>query len=96
MTADGDLVGHLRLEARMSPDFVEIGGGGPVDREGLIGIILGTDPGTWQAEDFSVRELAPTVALVTYRSVIDRDDDRPPLIALRSSIWRREDERWRM
>ncbi|MBA3876754.1 MAG: DUF4440 domain-containing protein [Anaerolinea sp.] len=113
MTADGDLVEHLRrleaelvsadvwqsraeLEARMSPDFVEIGGGGPLDREGLIGIILGTDPGTWQAEDFSVRELAPTVALVTYRSVIDRDDDRPPLIALRSSIWRREDERWRM
>ncbi|HEY6398467.1 MAG TPA: DUF4440 domain-containing protein [Solirubrobacteraceae bacterium] len=67
-----------------------------MDREGLIRAILGTDPGTWQAEDFTVRELAPTVALATYRSVIDRGDGSPPLIALRSSIYRRDGERWRM
>jgi glyoxylase I family protein len=84
------------LEARMSPDFIEIGSGGILTRAGLISIILGTDPGVWHAEDFAVRELAPTVALVTYRSLIDRGDGGPSLIALRSSIWRREDDRWRI
>lgn len=87
---------RVELEARISPDFVEIGAGGPIDREGLIGLVLGTDPGEWQAEQFTVRELAPTVALVTYRSVVDQGGGTPPLTAFRSSIWRREDERWRM
>ena len=85
------------LEARISPEFVEIGPDtGPLDREGLIGIILGTNPGTWQGEHFTVRELAPTVALATYRSVIDRGDGSPLRVALRSSIWRRDDDRWRL
>ena len=87
---------RAELEARMNPDFIEIGAGGTLSREGLISIILGTDPGVWHAEDFAVRELAPTVALVTYRSLIDRGDGGPSLIALRSSIWRREDDRWRI
>ena len=87
---------RAELEARMSPDFIEIGSGGILTREGLISIILGTDPRVWHAEDFAVRELAPTVALLTYRSVIDKVDGGPPLIALRSSIWRLEDDRWRM
>ena len=87
---------RAELEARISPDFVELGSNGPIDRERLIGLILGTDPGAWQAEDFTVRQLAPAVALVTYRSVIVRDDGGPPLIALRSSIWRREDDDWRI
>ena len=87
---------RAELEARISPDFVELGSNGPIDREGLIGLILGTEPGAWQAEDFTVRQLAPAVALVTYRSVIVRDDGGPPLIALRSSVWRREDDDWRI
>jgi len=88
---------RAELEARMTPDFVEFASGGRVfDREGLIAGLLGKDPGVWQPEDFTVRKLAPTVALVTYRSVIDRGDSGPPVIAMRSSIWRREDGRWRM
>jgi hypothetical protein len=87
---------RAELEARMSPDFIEIGADGVLTRDDLISIILGTDPGVWQAEDFAVRELAPTVALLTYRSVRDQGDGSPPRIALRSSIWRREDDRWRM
>ena len=87
---------RAELEARMSPDFIEIGSDGILTREGLISIILGTDPGVWHAEDFAVRELAPTVALLTYRSVIEQGAGGPPLIALRSSIWRLDDDRWRM
>ena len=84
------------LEARITPDFVEVGSGGVVNREELIGIIHGADPGSWQAEDFSVRELTQTVALATYRSVIDTGDGGPSLVALRSSIWVLENGAWRM
>jgi hypothetical protein len=84
------------LEARMTPDFIEVGSGGAINREELIGIIHGTDPGSWRAEDFSVRELAQTVALATYRSVIDRGDGGPSLVALRSSIWVLKDGAWKM
>ena len=48
------------LEERIGPDFVEIGSSGALDRESLIALILGSDPGVWAAEDFAVRELAPT------------------------------------
>jgi hypothetical protein len=84
------------LEARMSPDFVEINSEGLLHREDLISIILGADPGVWRTEDFTARELAPTVVLVTYRHLIEDDDGSTPTVALRSSIWRHEDGAWRM
>lgn len=84
------------LETRMSPDFVEINSEGLLHREDLISIILGADPGVWRTEDFTARELAPTVVLVTYRHLIENDDGGVPTVALRSSIWRLEDSVWRM
>ena len=75
-----------KLEARMTPDFIEVGSGGAINREELIGVIHG----------FSVRELAQTVALATYRSVIDTGDGGPSLVALRSSIWVLKDGAWKM
>ncbi|HEV2054894.1 MAG TPA: DUF4440 domain-containing protein [Methylomirabilota bacterium] len=85
------------LEARMTPDFVEFAAAGRVyDRAALVAALLGKEPGARRVEDFTVRELAPTIALVTYRSVIDRPSGDPPSISLRSSIWRLEDGRWRM
>ena len=81
----------------MTPDFVEFASAGRVyDRAALVEELLGKEPPPIGVEDFTVRELAPAVALVTYRSVIDRRAGDPPTIALRSSIWRREDGRWRM
>lgn len=50
---------RAELEARMSPDFLEIGSSGILSREGLISIILGTDPGVWHSEDVVARELSP-------------------------------------
>src|SRR6266540_1815046 len=87
----------VALEARMKPDFVEFASAGRVyDRAALVEELLGREPPPIGVEDFTVRELAPAVARVTYRSVIDRRAGDPPTIALRSSIWRREDGRWRM
>jgi hypothetical protein len=87
---------RAELEARMNPDFIEIGAGGTLSREGLISIILGTDPGVWHSENFVARELSPTVALLTYRTALDQGDAGPPIVTLRASIWRREVDRWRM
>src|SRR5579859_2419565 len=85
------------LEALMTPDFVEFASLGRVyDRAALVAELLGKQPPPIRVEDFTVRELTPEVALVTYRSVIDRPVGDPPAIALRSSIWCREDGRWRM
>src|SRR5437867_1069966 len=83
------------LEARMTPDFVEFASAGRVyDRSALVAELFGKVPPPIQVEDSTVRQLGPDIALVTYRSVIERSDDEPPAIALRSSIWQHGG--WRM
>jgi glyoxylase I family protein len=85
------------LKARIDPDFVEFASRGRVfDRSALVEGLVGEVPPPWGMEDFTVRALAPEVALVTYRSVIEGLAGEPPDIALRSSIWRREDGSWRI
>jgi len=85
------------LEARMTPDFIEFASEGRIyDRSALVTALFGNVPPAIQVEDFTVRELGHEVALVTYRSVIERAVGEPPAIALRSSIWRREGGTWRM
>jgi hypothetical protein len=112
VVVDPDLVEHLRrleaelvspevwqsraeLESRMAPDFIEINSAGILDREALISLILGADPGVWHTEDYVARQLAPTVVLLTYRHLVD-DDGGDPMLAVRSSIWCRDDGEWRM
>ena len=86
------------LEALMTPDFVEFASAGRTyDRTSLVEALLGQVPPPIGVEDFTMRELAPDVALVTYRSVIDRRGGEAPSEALRSSVWCRQDDgRWRM
>jgi len=62
------------LEALMTPDFVEFASAGRTyDRTALVEALLGQVPPPIGVEDFTMRQLAPGVALVTYRSVIDRN-----------------------
>jgi hypothetical protein len=84
------------LEARMTSDFVEFASEGRVDdRSELVAELFGRVPPPIRIEDFTVRELRPEFALVTYRSVIERPGERPATV-LRPSIWRREDGSWRI
>ena len=70
----------------MTPDFVEFASEGRIyDRSALVAELFGKVPPPIQVENFTVRELGPEVALVTYRSVIERAVGEPPAIALRSS-----------
>lgn len=90
---------RTELEARLAPDFLEIGRSGRVyDRAALILALASEgDAGSAVArvEDYSVRLLTPNVALATYRMA-------PPATVgasagtLRSSIWLREGDAWQM
>ncbi len=86
------------LEALMTTDFVEFASAGRTyDRTSLVEALHGQVPPPIGVEDFTMRELTPDVALVTYRSVIDRPRGEPPSVALRSSVWCRQDDgRWRI
>jgi hypothetical protein len=91
---------RVELEARLAADFAEIGRSGRVyDRASLVEA-LATEgdhaPPVIHVRDFSVRLLAPDIALATYRSVLEDPVGGPPAVALRSSIWRREGDAWRM
>lgn len=85
------------LEALLAPDFVEIGRSGRVyDRATIVAALAseagaGSDRPVARIEDFTVRLLAPDVALATYRSTRGAESGAGPRThARRSSTWRRE------
>lgn len=96
----------LRPDVRSSPeqvadlladDFVEIGSSGAVfSKQEIIEGLQAERPQQRSAEAFVVRALADDVVLVTYRTVrLGRNADEE-FHALRSSIWKHVDGRWRM
>jgi hypothetical protein len=89
------------LEARLAPDFFEIGASGRTyNREAIVGALAADETATEpiKVEGFAVRMLAPGVALATYRSVRDEVGGRgSSATTLRSSTWRLDrDGAWRM
>jgi hypothetical protein len=86
------------LEELLAPDFTEVGASGRTwDRATIVAALADEEPATVRIENFAVRLLGPDVALATYRSVREHPAGRRPSIALRSSIWRREDDGpWRL
>ncbi len=91
---------RAELEERLAPDFVEFGRSGRTyDRPAIVAALaaeVGDVQPSVRIEDFLVRLLAPDVALATYRSVLEDAGGGEPLVALRSSIWRRDGDGWRM
>lgn len=85
------------LDARLAPDFVEFGSSGLVyDRATIIAALRDEAPALVLVEGFAIRLMAPDVALATYRSVRVHPEAGPAAPVLRSSIWRREGDTWRM
>ena len=95
----------LRPEVRRSPekmapllaeDFVEFGQSGRMYRKAdLLDIAAQPCEGRLSLLEFSATALAPSVALVTYRSILRAADGRARY-ALRSSIWRHTEHGWRL
>ena len=108
MTDSSELVNHLHglemrlldprvrgspdlLEDLLAADFVEFGSSGRVYDKPMVVEALRQDPGfdgPRTISDFSARPLSNSIVLVTYR--ISETG------TLRSSIWRRDGERWSM
>jgi hypothetical protein len=83
-----------RCAQLLADEFVEFGGSGRVyGKADVIAALQNETPARISAEDFSVDLLAPGVALVTYRAL---RHSQPPVHSLRSSIWQRQGEQWRM
>ena len=80
----------------LADDFVEFGSSGRVfDKRQVIASLQGEEPRQRSLSDFRAVLLAAGVALVTYR-VHAIDASGTSTASLRSSIWRREGERWRV
>ena len=80
------------LEDLLDESFIEFGSTGKVlDREAVILGLATQTPRAWSIADFKLTRLAEDVALVTY---IATQGGRGSF--LRSSIWKRTGERWRM
>lgn len=92
----------LTPEIRKSPTlvdlladaFIEFGSSGRTyTKAELVAALQAESPSKQTTSDFKVTELSPEVALVTYRIHCHRE---PPVCTLRSSVWTRSGEQWRM
>jgi hypothetical protein len=78
---------RFELESLLSDQFVEFGSSGRVySKAEMIEALIASPGCTATVSDFRVLALAANVMLATYRSEH----------ALRSSLWRREGNDWRM
>jgi hypothetical protein len=95
----------LRPEVRRSPekmaalladDFVEFGKSGRIyGKADILAVAAQPFDGQPSLREFAVKTLAPSIALVTYRSIL-RHADGSERQALRSSIWARTGHGWRL
>ena len=76
----------------LDEDFIEIGKSGRVyTRAQVIEALREEAPLAWELTGFRTQIVAPHVCLLTYRATSEN-----ALTSLRSSLWRRENGRWRM
>ncbi len=86
------------LDALLANEFVEFGrSGGIYNKAEIIGSLTteipGADPPV--GTGFALKELAPDVALLTWRSIC-REPDGREAHSLRSSIWKQTGGRWQI
>jgi hypothetical protein len=78
-------------------DFVEFGASGKIwSKAEIIAAMSQWAPIERTVENFRVRELSPSVCLVTYKVVGVTKDKQASPFSLRSSIWRYTGERWQI
>lgn len=87
-----------RLSVLLADDFCEIGSSGVVykSKSEIIALLSEESPAAITLSDFTCQLLAPSIALLTYRSQKEAVDGSPGVAALRSSIWIHRDGRWQL
>lgn len=88
---------EARLMDLLAPDFVEIGASGQIfSRKTSIEALREAQPTQYKLLNFEARLLASNVVLATYEVQRPPHGEHPPTSSLRSSIWVREGECWRL
>jgi hypothetical protein len=98
--------GDVRTDPRevaglLAENFIEFGSSGRIfDKQMTVAALAAEDPtdggSSLQAQDFAVQELSVDVVLVTYRINRLATQAQAARQTLRSSIWKRIDNRWQM
>ena len=85
------------VSALLADEFVEFGSSGRVfDKEQVLALLASETPYPIQLVDFEARMLAPSVALVLYRSIRPEGPPQPGTASRRSSIWVQRNGCWQM
>jgi hypothetical protein len=85
-----------QVSSLLAEQFREFGSSGRVySKQEVIAALQEEAPVMLSLVNFEMLLLLPDVALVTYQSLKEQDGI-PPNMALRSSIWIRQGEAWRM
>ena len=83
------------LDSLLADDFREFGSSGRVfDKHSILAELATESPAMLSLSDFACQQLAPEIALVTYRS--QRIDATGTRNALRSSLWIHREDRWQV
>ncbi len=89
-----DIRTSKRVEELLAEDFIEVSSTGSTHTRQEIINALQSEPTTrWTTSQLKVRMIAPDVALVTFNA---RRHSEPPVLSVRSSIWRQRDGQWQM
>jgi hypothetical protein len=84
------------MAALLADDFVEFGSSGRrYGKADLLNPAAQSDEGRLSLLEFAAKALAPSIALVTYRSMLHHSDGSARH-AWRSSIWRRTEHGWQL
>lgn len=83
------------VSALLADDFVEFGASGLVwTRDQIVDLLATSDYAPPAMEDFSCRFISACVVLVTYRTVGANGQTGQRQVALRSSHWTKQGDRW--
>lgn len=81
----------------LADDFMEFGGGGRIfNKTDALAVMRRHIPHGFAIEEFNVRELSPSIALVTYRVRTQGVAGNAGRLSVRSSIWVQRDGRWQV
>jgi hypothetical protein len=81
----------------LADDFMEFGGNGKIyNKADALAVMRRHAPRIAAVEEFNIRELSPTIVLVTYRVRTQAIPGVPGRLSVRSSIWVQRNGRWQV
>ena len=88
---------RVTMANMLSDDFIEFGSSGQIyDKEEIIEALACTTMGSSSLQDFSLLHLSANIILATFRVVREGEQETSSTHSLRSSIWRLENDTWKL